>query len=512
MRHASVLALLLCPTIACGSSDEEGASSIPSAAETPASDAGLGGSNEDAPPKAQLHAVRVSVKGLKGDGLVLENNGQDKLAVSTDGTSTFVIELTAGANYDVTVETQPKNPSQTCTVVDGKGAIESADVSVDVTCTTNQYTVGGTVTGLLGTGLVLHNGAEDLPVSGTTFSFTQKVIDGNAYDVTVTTSPEAPPQECEVTNGSGTVTGKDVTDVTVACVQRYFVDVTVGSDGNTGLRGSPWKTLTHALTAVPEGAVEIMVAPGNYDSAAGETFPLTLKSDVALIGDVPNKGKGAIATLLNGSGNYTFSGGSARAEFGSPNVAVVVPPGVTNAAVRGFDILDSTGMGIAVDDATLTFASMTISNVYSVALFAGNGAQVDVESSVINGGTVALFVCDETTKVRMRNTRVTATNNFGAVTVGFDKSPVTGANMDLGTAASPGGNTLLGGDTGVGLLLYPTSTVVQAVGNTWKANVQGADATGKYAASLVDGAIAVPLVPGNNFGIVTAQPGQGLQF
>ena len=42
------------------------------------------------------------------------------------------------------------------------------------------YAIGGTITGLTGTGLVLHNGSEDLPVpaGATSFSFTTKVASG----------------------------------------------------------------------------------------------------------------------------------------------------------------------------------------------------------------------------------------------------------------------------------------------------------------------------------------------
>lgn len=518
-RQACLLSLLVgTALLACGGSDDEAgvAPKTTTGPETPSLDGGAdasAGGDEDAAPAIELRAVRVAVAGLEGDGLVFANNGQNDLQVAANGTSRFDAELPAGATYDVSVKTQPTSPTQTCSVANGKGTIGNADVTVDVTCTTNAYTVGGTITGLSGTGLVLHNGSEELPVSGSTFAFMQKVLDGQTYDVTVTTAPTAPPQECEITKASGTVAGKDVTDVTVACMQRYFVDVAAGSDANTGLRGNAWKTITHALASVPAGPVEIMVAPGNYGMTAGETFPITMKSDVALIGDVMNKGNGAVATRLEGSdGYYAFSGGSAKANFGTHPYTLLAPPGVTNAAVRGFDIVESAGIGIAVDDAVLTFEAITVSNVNSVAVIVCNGADVDVESSILRGKSAALFVCDETTKTRMRNTRVSAESNFGAVTLGLEANPFTGANIDLGTTASPGGNTFLGGGLGVGLMVYATDSVVRAAGNTWNANVQGADGGGTYAATLVDGATAVPLVAGNNYAIQAARAGQGIQF
>jgi hypothetical protein len=59
-----------------------------------------------------------------------------------------------------------------------------------------------------------------------------------------------------------------------------------------------------------------------------------------------------------------------------------------------------------------------------------------------------------------------------------------GVSGDLGTRADPGGNTFTG-NTSTGLQLGLGSQVpVPAVGNTWNANVQGADAAGHYSPTL----------------------------
>lgn len=81
------------------------------------------------------------------------------------------------------------------------------------------YTIGGTVTGLTGSGLVLqNNGGDDLSVSADgIFVFSQAVTDGGQYAVSVAVRPGAPDQSCDVVNGSGTVAGAHVTDVVVTC-------------------------------------------------------------------------------------------------------------------------------------------------------------------------------------------------------------------------------------------------------------------------------------------------------
>jgi len=75
--------------------------------------------------------------------------------------------------------------------------------------------IGGTVSGLDGTVVLLNNGADDLTVSANgPFTFATRIASGTDYSVTVGTQPDG--QTCEVTNGSGTATA-DVTDVTVEC-------------------------------------------------------------------------------------------------------------------------------------------------------------------------------------------------------------------------------------------------------------------------------------------------------
>lgn len=81
------------------------------------------------------------------------------------------------------------------------------------------FTVGGSVSGLVGSGLVLqNNGGDDLAVAADgSFTFATPLPDTSTYDVTVATQPSNPAQVCSVTNGSGTIAGADVTDVEVTC-------------------------------------------------------------------------------------------------------------------------------------------------------------------------------------------------------------------------------------------------------------------------------------------------------
>lgn len=78
------------------------------------------------------------------------------------------------------------------------------------------YTIGGKVSGLSGTVTMQNNGANDLSLSvNSAFAFTTATVTGSNYSVTVLTHPAE--QICVVANGAGTVSGANVTDVTVTC-------------------------------------------------------------------------------------------------------------------------------------------------------------------------------------------------------------------------------------------------------------------------------------------------------
>jgi hypothetical protein len=116
----------------------------------------------------------------------------------------------------------------------GVDAVAAADASADVAADTSEppeasvpdaseasvtdYTVGGTISGLVGHGLQLTNAGNALtPASGATkFTFPAQP-DGSAYDVTVTTPPSMPSQTCAVGSGMGNVAGANVVNVTLTC-------------------------------------------------------------------------------------------------------------------------------------------------------------------------------------------------------------------------------------------------------------------------------------------------------
>ena len=101
------------------------------------------------------------------------------------------------------------------------------------TADTTTYTVGGSVSGLSGSGLVLqNNGGDSLTVNADgNFTFATALTDAENYAVTVSSSPTAPAQTCSVTNDTGTISAANITDVSVACVD--VPDTTAPTISNT---------------------------------------------------------------------------------------------------------------------------------------------------------------------------------------------------------------------------------------------------------------------------------------
>ncbi|MGB7848268.1 MAG: kelch repeat-containing protein [Candidatus Acidiferrum sp.] len=175
-----------------------------------------------------------------GTSVILQNNGGDSLTVTANGPFTFKTAVTGTDVYAVTVLTQPTSPTQICAVDPKTGSgIATANVTnVAVSCVLS-YTIGGTVTGLVGSGLILQNtGGEQLPISAANgnqaFTFKNLVPTGFAYTITIFAQPTGPVQTCKFTTGTDTGTATaNVTSVVVTCpAVTYSVGGTI-----VGLQG-----------------------------------------------------------------------------------------------------------------------------------------------------------------------------------------------------------------------------------------------------------------------------------
>jgi N-acetylneuraminic acid mutarotase len=285
--------------------------------------------------------ISATVSGLSGTGLVLQDNGADNLTVSANGTVTFATAVANNGAYAVTVKTQPSTPSQTCVVVGGSGTA-TANVMVQVNCSTGTFTVGGQVTGLTGTGLVLqNNGGDNLTVNQTgTFTFGTPVATGSPYSVTVLQQPKNPAQVCTVASGSGTVTAS-VGNIVVTC-----------SVGTLSVGGSVSGLAGTGLVLQDNGGDNLTIsANGTFQFASlipsGSAYAVTILTQPS--------GPAQTCTVTGGSGTTTANVTNIQIicpavfhSIGGQVVGLYVPTGGNASAVlqnQGGDNLPITGNG-----------------------------------------------------------------------------------------------------------------------------------------------------------------------
>lgn len=89
------------------------------------------------------------------------------------------------------------------------------------------YTVGGTVTGVIGSIVLQNNGTDDLTVSADgTFAFTTVLTDQATYNVAVVTPTEG--KTCSVVNGRGTISAVNVTSISIGCFTAISLEADAG--------------------------------------------------------------------------------------------------------------------------------------------------------------------------------------------------------------------------------------------------------------------------------------------
>ena len=142
---------------------------------------------------------------------------------------------------------------QNCVQVAG-GVDASANVNGG-TGNGTTYSVGGTITGLSTSGLILDLGVDGVLVesltmipTATSFTFTAAVPDQSTVSVTIGSQPAG--QTCSVTNGGGIISGADKTNVQITC--------------------SAYVTLSGTVTGLPLNATLTVT-----ESVTNQTFPVT---------------------------------------------------------------------------------------------------------------------------------------------------------------------------------------------------------------------------------------------
>src|SRR3984893_6684129 len=213
-----------------------------------------------------------------------------------------------------------------------------------------EYNVGGTVTGLKGTGLGLQeNSRDDLRVNANgAFTFSSRVAKGDTYSVTVKTQPSNPAQTCTVRDGSGTMAKANITGVIVSCGQAGRYAYVANQAANT-------------------------ISAFSIDSANGF---------LTSVGSFASTGAGPVALAVDPNGKFLYVANNA-----SNTVGIFAINDTTGAlTVTEFSVLVGTSPAALCVDPTGRYLYVANSGANTISAFAiNNGVATPVGSPVAAG-------------------------------------------------------------------------------------------------------------------------------
>jgi N-acetylneuraminic acid mutarotase len=126
------------------------------------------------------------------------------------------------------------------------------------------YSIGGSISGLNGSGLVLENRTSTLPLNAgaTSFVFPTQLAAGTTYAVTVAIQPNG--ELCQVTNGSGTVGSATVSNIAVACVPQWTWVNGSNTGGAVGVYGTQGVAAAANVPGARSSSASWTDASGNF--------------------------------------------------------------------------------------------------------------------------------------------------------------------------------------------------------------------------------------------------------
>lgn len=320
-----------------------------------------------------FYKIGGEVSGLKGS-VVLQNNKSDDLTVTADGEYVFPKTLADGSAYKVEVLTQPTG--QTCSnSTTSYGTVNGADVwQAFITCTTNAYSIGGTVSGLAsGENFVLQNNGAGMRIvseNGTLTYFTD-IPYGDSYKVSISMQPVS--QTCSVSGGTGTVGPTDVTTVAINCsATTYSV-------------GGAVSGLTDTVVLQNNGGDNIsLLADGSFK------FPTQLADGSGYAVTIASQGSGQTCAVSGGTGTL------AGADVTNVSVSCAAAPtptyavGGTVSGLTGSLVLQNNGgdaLGVSANGPFAFATAISDGSAYAVTVSSQPSGQTCEVAS--GAGTIA---------------------------------------------------------------------------------------------------------------------------
>lgn len=232
-------------------------------------------------------------------------------------------------------------------------AEEAKQIFQNVNQASNIYNVGGSISGLRASGLVLTNGLSNVrpSSSATSFTFPLKQAANSSYSVSVSTNPEG--QTCTVSNGSGTISTSSITNVSVTCQQT------------PGQLSGTISGLTTSGLKLTNGSEEITISSG----ATTFAFSNRVAAGSSYSASVSAQPTGKTCSISNATGTMNSSGVN-NVQVTCANLAYTLGGSISG--------LSTSGLRLKNGSETLDISSSSINYVFQTSVAYGGSYQIEI--------------------------------------------------------------------------------------------------------------------------------------
>lgn len=358
----------------------------------------------NAPP---AWAIQGTTTGYAGSGLQVQLNGGEIITV-TGSSFSFATNISDTQPYNVQVKTQPTGPAQICTAQRNVGVVTGSNVTdISINCSTVTFSVGGFVTGLAsGASVTVQvNGTQSTArAADGFFTFTNKLADQTAFDITVSTQPTG--QICSVSKGSGIVDGPGSYAALIQC-------------------SSTTHTISGNLSGLSGGYATLVSSAGEFlpvtaNGAFSFTKNFALNSDYVIEVFRNPAAPAQTCTVANGTGTITGN---------ITNVSVnCTATGYTIGGMGTISGLTSPGLILRLNGSSdVAVAANSTSFSFNDSIAAGSNYVVTIAAQP-TGQKCSLSNASGTAGATVTNVTVNCVNGY---TVGGTVTGYTGSNLVL---------------------------------------------------------------------------------
>jgi 6-phosphogluconolactonase len=377
---------------------------------------------------------------------------------------------------------------------------------------TQSYTVGGVVSGLTGSSLVLQNsnGTELTVMANGNFAFPSAMVVGSTYAISIKAQPTNSSQSCVIVNASGEVTDTNISNILVSCHSdgRF-----VYASSHSGIYCFSVDPTTGALTPLPASPCDVGVLTGVAVDPNGKFAYATVSDSNQIRGYTINNLTGSLSAIPGSQ--LDAGGGSSPIGPSNPVDITVDPTGhfvyMANYAgsISAYSINSATGgltavsgspfptapaaiagqvpgaLSVTVDPtARFLYAAINQGNdISAYAIDSSTGALTPIPGSPFPAGTVPMTV------------RVDPSGRFAYVT-NANSNDISAYAIDSATGALTalaGSPFSTGGSSPGGLAVDPSGKFIYVTNN------------GSISVLAIDGGGALSSVAGSPFPVVAGQ-------